>query len=36
MNFDRYAFSKQPGFVEAATRAEFKKAVPLRTVVIYC
>lgn len=35
-NFDAYAFSKQPGFDEAATRAEFAKAVPLRTVVVYC
>ena len=35
-NFDAYAFSKQPSFDEAATRKEFKKAVPLRTVVIYC
>jgi len=35
-NFDAYAFSKQPGFNEAATRKAFKKAVPLKTVVIYC
>lgn len=35
-NFDAYVFSKQPGFDEAATRTEFKKAVPLKTVVIYC
>jgi carbonic anhydrase len=35
-NFDAYIFSKQPSFNEAATRKEFKKAVPLRTVVIYC
>jgi carbonic anhydrase len=36
MNFDAYAFSKQPGFVEAEMRKLFKQAVPLRTVVIYC
>lgn len=36
LNFDAYAFSKQPNFDEAATRKAFKKAVPLRTVVIYC
>jgi carbonic anhydrase len=35
-SFDAYTFSKQPNFDEAATRKEFKKAVPLRTVVIYC
>lgn len=35
-NFDAYAFSKQPGYDEAATRKEFAKAIPLRTVVIYC
>ena len=35
-NFDAYVFSKQPGFNEAATRKAFKKAVPLKTVVIYC
>ncbi len=35
-NFDAYAFSKQPGFDEAATRVEFARAVPLRTVVVYC
>jgi carbonic anhydrase len=34
--FDRYAFSAQPGFDEAATREAFSHAVPLRTVVIYC
>jgi carbonic anhydrase len=36
MNFDAYAFSKQPGFVETEVRKLFKQAVPLRTVVIYC
>ena len=36
MDFDRYAFSKLPGFVESDMRKEFKKAVPLRTVVVYC
>ena len=36
MNFDAYAFSKQPGFVETEVRQLFKQAVPLRTVVIYC
>jgi len=36
VNFDAYAFSRQPDFDEAATRKAFKKAVPLRTVVIYC
>ena len=35
-NFDPYAFSKQSDFNEAATRKAFKKAVPLKTVVIYC
>jgi carbonic anhydrase len=35
-NFDAYAFSKQPGYHEPAVRKEFAKAVPLRTVVIYC
>ena len=35
-NFDAYVFSKQPGYREAAVRKEFAKAVPLRTVVIYC
>ena len=36
LNFDAYAFSKQPGYIEAAVRKEFAKAVLLRTVVIYC
>lgn len=35
-NFDAYTFSKQPGFDEAAVRREFAKAVPLKTVVVYC
>ena len=33
---DAYAFSKQPGYHEPTVRKEFAKAVPLRTVVIYC
>jgi len=36
LNFDTYAFSQQPGYDEAAVRKEFAKAVPLRTLVIYC
>jgi len=35
-NFDAYAFSKQPGYHEPTVRKEFAKAVPLKTVVIYC
>ena len=35
-NFDAYVFSKQPGYDEPTVRKEFAKAVPLRTVVIYC
>jgi len=35
-NFDDYAFSKQPGYHEPTVRNEFAKAVPLKTVVIYC
>ena len=34
--FDRYAFSANPAYDEAETRKAFAKAVPLRTVVIYC
>jgi len=34
--FDRYAFSAQPSFDEAKTRRAFSKAVPLKTLVIYC
>lgn len=36
MDFDQYTFSKLPGFVESEMRKEFKKAVPLRTIVVYC
>ena len=36
VNFDAYAFSKQPEYIEAAVHKEFAKAVLLRTVVIYC
>ncbi len=35
-NFDAYVFSKQPGYDEPTVRKKFAKAVPLRTVVIYC
>lgn len=35
-NFDAYVFSKQPGYLEPTVRKEFAKAVPLRTIVIYC
>src|SRR5262245_35053944 len=35
-DFDAYVFSQQPGYDEQAVRQEFAKAVPLRTVVIYC
>jgi len=35
-NFDAYVFSQQPGYHEPTVRKEFAKAVPLRTVVIYC
>jgi carbonic anhydrase len=35
-NFDAYVFSKRPGYHEPTVRKEFAKAVPLRTVVIYC
>jgi carbonic anhydrase len=35
-DFDPYVFSQQPGYDEQAVRKEFAKAVPLRTVVIYC
>lgn len=35
-DFDTFAFSKQPGYQELAVRKEFAKAVPLKTVVIYC
>lgn len=36
MDMTAYAFSTQPGFVEAETRELFRKAVALRTIVIYC
>ena len=35
-NFDAYAFSKQPNYHEPSVRKEFAKAVPLKTLVIYC
>ena len=35
-NFDAYAFSKQADYQEAAVRQAFSKAVPLRTIVVYC
>ena len=35
-NFDSFTFSKAPGYDEPAVRREFSKAVPLRTLVIYC
>ena len=35
-DFDAFVFSKQPGYHEPTVRREFAKAVPLRTVVIYC
>lgn len=35
-NFDAYIFSKQPDYHEPTVRQEFAKAVPLRTVVVYC
>jgi len=34
--FDRFAFAASPQFDEAATRVAFAKAVPLKTLVIYC
>jgi carbonic anhydrase len=34
--FDRYAFSASPLFDEAKTREVFSRAVPLKTLVIYC
>ena len=34
--FSRFAFSAAEGFDEAASRRAFAKAVPLRTIVIYC
>lgn len=35
-NFDAFAFSRQAGFDEPTVRKAFAKAVPLKTVVIYC
>lgn len=35
-SFDEYVYSKHPDYDEKATRKEFAKAVPLRTVVVYC
>ena len=35
-NFDAFAFSKQPHYHEPTVRKEFAKAVPLRTLVVYC
>jgi carbonic anhydrase len=35
-DFDAYAFSKQPSYDEPRVRKEFAKAVPLRTVAVYC
>ena len=34
--FDQYAFSASPSFNETETRKVFARAVPLKTVVIYC
>jgi carbonic anhydrase len=34
--FSEYVFSAQAGFDEAATRAAFAHAIPLKTLVIYC
>ena len=34
--FDRFAFAASPQFDEAATRVAFAKAVPLKTLIIYC
>ena len=34
--FDRFSFSANPTYDEAETRKAFAKAVPLRTLVIYC
>jgi len=35
-NLNAYVFSKQPGYDEPTFRKEFAKAMPLRTVVVYC
>lgn len=34
--FDAYAFSRAENYDEPTVRTEFAKAVPLRTVVVYC
>ncbi len=34
--FDAFAFSKQPDFHEPSVRQAFRKAVPLKTLVVYC
>src|SRR5215510_966097 len=34
--FDQYAFSASPSFNEAQTREAFSRAIPLKTLVIYC
>jgi len=34
--FDKFAFSAHPDFNEPATRVAFSRAVPLKTLVIYC
>ncbi|MET0701496.1 MAG: carbonic anhydrase [Mycobacterium sp.] len=36
ITLDRFVYSQQPGYDEAATRAAFAGAVPLKTIVIYC
>ena len=35
-DFSQYVFSAQPDYDEAATRKEFAKLMPLRTIAIYC
>jgi carbonic anhydrase len=35
-DFSHYAYSKNPDYDEKTVRKEFSKAVPLRTVVVYC
>src|SRR5262245_27569926 len=35
-DFDAHTFSNRPGYDEPVVRTEFAKAVPLRTVVVYC
>lgn len=34
--FDQYAFNASPSFNEAEMRKAFARAVPLKTLVIYC